>query len=122
MARELTLKFAFNQVSIRLGARAAVSALAAVLLASNAALGQEGVWKSLVPPAGSVQGEFHNNDPIGLAAGAEIKADCSLSWTDPTDHKLYCFSSGTSMQTFLEAPQTYISQARKAWGKLHPES
>jgi hypothetical protein len=53
-------------------------------------------------------------------AGAEIKADCSLYWVDPSDQKMYCFSSGTSMETFLDAPQTYIAQARKAWAKLHP--
>jgi hypothetical protein len=69
-----------------------------------------------------MKGEFDNNDPVGLASGAEIKADCSLSWTDPTDHKLYCFTSGTSFEEFLEAPGTYIAKARKGWAKLHPPS
>ena len=81
---------------------------------------QQGIWKSYVPPAGSLVGEFQNNDPIGLAAGAEIKADCSLRWIDPSDHKMYCFVSGTSLETFLDAPETYLAQARKGWAKLHP--
>jgi hypothetical protein len=92
----------------------------AMLIAAVTAHAQEGVWKSLVPKPGTMAGEFQNNDPLGLAAGAEIKADCSLYWVDPADQKMYCFSSGTSMETFLDAPQTYIAQARKAWEKLHP--
>jgi hypothetical protein len=92
----------------------------AILGIAFTAHAQEGVWKSLVPTPGTMAGEFQNNDPLGLAAGAEIKADCSLYWIDPKDQKMYCFSSGTSMETFLDSPQTYIAQARKAWLKLHP--
>jgi hypothetical protein len=97
-----------------------VLVLLATLGAGGVHADQQGMWKSLVPPTGSMQGEFQNSDPIGLAAGAVIKADCSLSWTDPTDHRLYCFASGTSLETFLDAPQTYIAQARRAWEKLRP--
>jgi hypothetical protein len=97
------------------------SAIALVILSVCFPLhAQQGVWKSLVPTPGSMNGEFQNSDPVGLAAGAEIKADCSLSWTDPADNKLYCFASGTSLQTFLEAPRSYITQARQRWTKLHP--
>jgi hypothetical protein len=92
----------------------------AVLMSAITAHAQEGVWKSLVPTPGTMAGEFQNDDPLGLAAGVEIKADCSLYWVDPADQKMYCFSSGTSMETFLDAPQTYIAQARKGWEKLHP--
>jgi hypothetical protein len=67
-----------------------------------------------------MNGEFQNNDPVGLAAGAEMKADCSLRWIDPNDHKLYCFSSGTSLETFLDEPHVYIERAQKEWTKLHP--
>jgi hypothetical protein len=87
---------------------------------SSGAYAQQGVWKAYTPPPGTLIGEFGSNDPVGLASGAEIKADCSLSWIDPADDKLYCFSSGTSMQLFLEEPQSYIAQARKAWVRLHP--
>jgi hypothetical protein len=86
----------------------------------SAVCAQDGVWKAWVPPAAAAQGEFQDNDPVGLASGAEIKADCSLSWTDPKDHRMYCFLSGTSLETFLDAPQTYIAQARRAWSKRHP--
>ncbi len=39
-----------------------------------------GIWKAAVPPA-SMAGEFDSLDPLGVAAGAKIKADCSLNWT-----------------------------------------
>jgi len=66
-----------------------------------------------------MHGEFENNDPVGLAAGSEIKADCSLRWVDPNDHKMYCFSSGTSLALFMEEPSSYLARARKSWEKLH---
>ena len=97
------------------------SALMLGLLLMGAAHAQQGIWKSYVPPPGSMHGEFQDNDPLGLAAGAEIKADCSLRWIDPSNHKMYCFSSGTSLETFLDDPDTYLAQARQGWAKLHPK-
>ena len=82
-----------------------------LILFGAAANADEGIWKAYVPAAGSMNGQFQNHDPMGLAAGAEIAAD-----------KLYCFSSGTSLEVFLEAPQSRLAQARAAWAKLHPAS
>jgi YHS domain-containing protein len=65
-----------------------------------------------------MHGEFENNDPIGLAAGVKIPADCSLNWKDPDSGKLYCFSSATSLVYFLNAPQSYISRAKSNWKAL----
>ena len=76
-----------------------------------------GIWKAVVPPR-RMQGEFDDHDPLGVAAGARIKADCSLNWTDPDDGKLYCFSSGTSLEIFLERPQWHITRARQVWQSL----
>ena len=90
---------------------------AALMTASSAAMPGEGIWKAVVPP-GSMKGEFDNNDPIGLYAGVKIKADCSLNWTNPDDHKLYCFSSATSLVFFLDAPAQYLESARKSWHRL----
>lgn len=96
-------------------------AVGGLLLSFSAAAGADGgIWKAYVPPAGSMNGQFQNHDPMGLAAGAQIVADCSLNWIDPNDRKLYCFSSGTSLEVFLEAPQAHLAQARAAWMKLHP--
>ena len=75
----------------------------------------KGIWKAIVPPAGTMHGEFENNDPIGLAAGAKIEADCSINWIDPDTHKLYCFSSATSLSYFLDAPHTYLARAKVIW-------
>jgi len=75
---------------------------------------EEGIWKSAVPPH-SMNGEFGNHDPIGLAAGAWIKTDCSLNWVDPDDHKLYCFNSATSVEYFRQWPKANIRRAKLRW-------
>jgi len=93
-------------------------ALLAVLANCAALHAGEGIWKAVVPPAGTMKGEFDNNDPIGLYAGVKIKADCSLNWVNPDDHKLYCFSSATSLVFFLDAPANYLEKARASWRKL----
>jgi hypothetical protein len=79
-----------------------------------------GIWKAAVPPAGSMHGEFDNNDPIGVMAGVRIEADCSINWVDPDDQRLYCFSSATSLVFFLDAPQDYLRRARRQWRQLGP--
>jgi len=75
-----------------------------------------GIWKAAVPPK-PMKGEFDDFDPIGIAAGARIKADCSLNWVNPDDGKLYCFSSGTSLEYFLDKPHANLERARAGWLK-----
>jgi len=77
-----------------------------------------GIWKAVSPASGSMRGEFDNNDPIGLAVGKRIEADCSLNWVDPDFGKRYCFSSATSLVYFLNSPRAYLARARKNWGQL----
>jgi hypothetical protein len=77
-----------------------------------------GIWKAVVPPT-AMQSEFGGFDPIGIAAGARIKADCSINWVDPDDGARYCFSSGTSLEFFLDEPHASIARARAAWRKLN---
>ena len=77
-----------------------------------------GIWKAAVP-AHTMHGEFGNLDPLGLAAGALIVADCSLNWVSPDDGKLYCFASGTSLGYFLQSPNSRIRDAQAAWVNLH---
>jgi hypothetical protein len=84
----------------------------------NASAGHTGgIWKAAVPPR-PMKGEFDDFDPLGIAAGARIKADCSLNWINPDDGKLYCFSSGTSLVYFLDKPQANLLRARAGWLKL----
>ena len=78
----------------------------------------EGIWKAVVPKT-AMKSEFDGFDPIGIAAGARIKADCSLNWVNPDDGARYCFSSGTSLEFFLENPHTRIARARAEWRKLN---
>ena len=76
-----------------------------------------GIWKACTPH--DVKGELDNYDPIGLAAGALIKADCSINWRDPDNgNKLYCFASATSLVYFENWPQTNIRRARAGYEKL----
>jgi hypothetical protein len=106
--------------------RAWLLALIAAAAAAGAAHAQSlpapaersgGIWKAAVPPK-PMRGEFDSLDPLGVAAGARIKADCSLNWLDPDDGKLYCFASGTSLEFFLEQPQTHLERARAGWHKM----
>jgi hypothetical protein len=76
-----------------------------------------GIWKSAVPPV-KMKGAFDDNDPIGVAVGKKIPADCSINWTDPDTHKLYCFSSATSLVYFLYAPKANTARAEKGWREL----
>jgi hypothetical protein len=80
-----------------------------------------GIWKAAVP-AKPMRGEFDSLDPLGVAAGARIKADCSLNWIDPDDGKMYCFSSGTSLEFFLDGPQANLERARTGWRKMRARS
>jgi hypothetical protein len=95
----------------------ALTAAAAQHGANSSDPGHAGIWKAVSPPGG-MRGEFENNDPIGLAAGKKIEADCSLNWVDPDFGKRYCFSSATSLVYFLNAPRSYLARARKNWTGL----
>jgi hypothetical protein len=64
-----------------------------------------------------MKGEFDKFDPLGVAAGVRITADCSLNWINPDDGKLYCFSSGSSLEFFLDKPQANLERANAAWRK-----
>jgi hypothetical protein len=87
------------------------------LAAASAGPDRGGIWKAAVPPV-PMRGEFDNFDPLGVAAGARIAADCSLNWVDPDDGKRYCFSSGTSLEFFLDKPQATLERARTNWRKM----
>ena len=76
-----------------------------------------GIWKAVVPPT-PMEGEFDSFDPLGVEAGARIKADCSLNWINPDDGKRYCFSSGTSLEFFLDQPQAHLERARAGWRRM----
>ena len=77
----------------------------------------DGIWKAAVPRT-PMHGEFDSFDPLGVAAGARIKADCSLNWINPDSGKRYCFSSGTSLVYFLDKPQANLERAQAGWSKL----
>lgn len=111
-----------HALMIRVGAMLAIVAAAApngspAQPAATTASRGVGIWKAAVPPK-PMTGEFDNLDPLGVAAQARIKADCSLNWLDPDDGKRYCFASGTSLEFFLDSPQANLKRARAGWLKL----
>ncbi len=77
-----------------------------------------GIWKVAIPPPGTTRGEFADNDPVGLSSGERIRADCSINWVDPDSGKRYCFSTATSLVSFLQAPHQYLAQAEGVWNRL----
>ncbi len=83
--------------------------------AGSADASHAGIWKAVTPPDGSMHGEFDGDDPLGLAAGSRIPADCSINWRDPDFGKLYCFSSATSLVYFLDSPRKYLARAQQNW-------
>lgn len=85
--------------------------------AKEAMIEHQGIWKWVVPPV-KMHGTFDDHDPIGLVAGKLIPADCAFNWTDPDTHKLYCFTTATSLVYFLDSPQTYLAEAQKNWRAL----
>jgi hypothetical protein len=92
-----------------------------VALAADSSAPAVGIWKAVVPPS-AMHGEFANEDPVGLAAGKHIKTDCSMNWVSGDDGKLYCFTTGTSLLFFEEAPQAYIRAARKFYEFDRPQT
>jgi YHS domain-containing protein len=105
---------------------ASLTVCAALCAASSGAFAVDrgapgGIWKAVVPPK-AMHGEFANEDPVGLAAGKHIKTDCSMNWVSGDDGKLYCFTTGTSLVFFEEAPQSYIRAARKFYEFDRPKT
>jgi hypothetical protein len=104
----------------------ALMAVAALLLSANpglaASMGDRphandlGIWKSYSPKG--LHGELNNYDPIGLIAGARIRTDCSINYTDPDTRKTYCFNSATSQVYFSNWPKTYAEKAAKALQRM----
>ena len=113
-----------QRLSLLLVLLAGASGLSVARAADNDSVGGEvrlaptrhpgGIWKASVPPVG-MKAEFGGHDPIGLASGAMIKADCSLNWIDPDTRKLYCFSSATSQSYFQDWPKRNIERASRQW-------
>lgn len=108
---------AVNRSALKVWPVALIVAAAVVAHADPTAGRSGGIWKAAVP-AKPMNGEFESLDPLGVAAGARIKADCSLNWVNPDDGKLYCFASGTSLEFFLDQPQTHLEQARARWRRM----
>ncbi len=80
---------------------------------------QVGIWKSYVPRG--VKGEFNNYDPVGLMAGTMIHADCSINWRDPDTGKLFCFSTGTSLNYFQDFPKANTKRASEQFERMTRE-
>ena len=107
--------------TVSLTTLAAVTALQAVepSMRTKPDANEVGIWKSYVPHG--VRGEFDSYDPVGLMAGALIRADCSINWRDPDTGKLFCFSTGTSLNHFQDFPKANTKRAREGFERLQAE-
>ena len=81
-----------------------------------------GIWKAAVPSQGAMHREFDGNDPVGVAAGVKVKADCSINWVSPDSGRRYCFSSATSLVLFLETPASYLTRATASWERMRADT
>lgn len=114
------------ELAAGIAAMVGIVTMAGIAAAAGAASGYAGmspvrpggIWKAVVPLK-PMKGEFNNLDPIGVAVGARILADCSINWINPDDGARYCFSSGTSLEYFLDRPHYNIERARVGWRKLN---
>lgn len=119
----LSLLLGCSLLTVSLGAATAKADTAKAAQGSESAAARkamqehQGIWKWVVPPV-KMHGAFDDHDPIGLVAGKLIPADCAFNWTDPDNHKLYCFTSATSLVYFLNSPQTYLPEAQRSWQAL----
>ena len=107
--------------TVSLATLAAVTALQAVepSMRTKPDANEVGIWKSYVPHG--MRGEFDSYDPVGLMAGALIRADCSINWRDPDTGKLFCFSTGTSLNYFQDFPKANTKRAREGFERLQAE-
>jgi hypothetical protein len=107
--------------TVSLATLAAVTALQAVepSMRTKPDANEVGIWKSYVPHG--MQGEFDSYDPVGLMAGALVRADCSINWRDPDTGKLFCFSTGTSLNYFQDFPKANTKRAREGFERLQAE-
>jgi hypothetical protein len=69
---------------------------------------------ALLSNACAADAEFDGECAMGLSLGVQNPTDCSVFWLGPND-KVYCFSSQTAKDRFLEAPQENLSRAQAAW-------
>jgi hypothetical protein len=122
--REATWLFAFGALSLLWLAAGSTSLLALESsMRSKPNANEIGIWKSYVPHG--VKGEFDNYDPVGLMAGALIHADCSINWRDPDTGKLFCFTTGTSLNYFQDFPKANTKRAAEQFERMkreHPGS
>ena len=107
--------------TVSLATLAAVTALQAVepSMRTNPDANEVGIWKSYVPHG--MRGEFYSYDPVGLMAGALVRADCSINWRDPDTGTLFCFSTGTSLNYFQDFPKANTKRAREGFDRLQAE-
>lgn len=64
-------------------------------------------------------GEYKDHCAAGLAIyDVLVETDCSVNWTDQRTGKVYCFSSESTKEEFLEDVDTNIAKATKKFSEL----
>ena len=65
---------------------------------------------TIIAPAGAE--EFDGYDAMSLAQGKRVETDCSISWKDPKDGKIYCFANARNQFMFKQNTKTFIPRAQ----------
>jgi len=64
-------------------------------------------------------GEYKDHCATGLAIyDVLVETDCSVNWTDQRTGKIYCFSSESTKEEFLEDVDANIAKATEKFTEL----
>ncbi len=59
--------------------------------------------------------EFDGLDAMSLAQGQRVETDCSITWKNPKDGKIYCFANARNQFMFMQNTKTFVPRARQTF-------
>ena len=57
------------------------------------------------------EAQYGGHCALGLTMGKTVQTDCAISWTEPTSHKMYCFSTEQAKTDWAKNTQVNIAKA-----------
>ncbi|UCH49247.1 MAG: hypothetical protein JSU95_05530 [Betaproteobacteria bacterium] len=59
--------------------------------------------------------EFDGLDAMSLAKGKKVETDCSITWKNPKDGKVYCFANARNQFMFTQNTKTFVPRAQQTF-------
>ena len=59
--------------------------------------------------------EFDGLDAMSLAQGKKVETDCSITWKNPKDNKVYCFANARNQFMFLQNTKSFVPRAQQTF-------